>query len=472
MCKHIDILLVTATTIETRAVLDAAYAITGQSPKAVERGNRTYQDFGEINGANVWLVQTEMGSSGPGGSLDTVGEALRVIVPYAVIMLGIAFGTKKSNQKIGDILVARQLKLYEPQRIGESTVIERGDKAHASTRLISRLSNAQLTWNKTNVYFGLMLSGEKLIDNKLFLGQLLQHEPEAIGGEMEGSGLYVACLSAKKDWILVKAICDWADGKKGYKKHDRQKLAARNAACFVWHALQCIPWTKGERGTWKLRIEGNIHDFDSARLNKICNIIKELSQDITVNITGAGEGSIVLLLEGSDDGFERIKELFLSGHLSIELDCHVVGIGFEEEWFDEPEDTKLRFLLNQGRSMLRAENYNVAEQSLSEALLLAQSLGEKSIAASSFCNLGLVYEKLGDFQRAITLHHAALDLDLELGHERGMANHYYNLGRTYKKLDNYEQSQSFLQLALELYKKLDMEEMTKSVEWWIATNEP
>ena len=61
---------------------------------------------------------------------------------------------------------------------------------------------------------------------------------EAIGGEMEGAGLYVSCHDAKVDWILVKGICDWADGDKENNKEDRQQLAAKNATAFVLYALQ------------------------------------------------------------------------------------------------------------------------------------------------------------------------------------------------------------------------------------------
>jgi hypothetical protein len=58
---------------------------------------------------------------------------------------------------------------------------------------------------------------------------------------MEGAGLYVPCQTAKKDWILVKAVCDWADGRKSEDKTERQLKAARNAALFVWHALAHAP---------------------------------------------------------------------------------------------------------------------------------------------------------------------------------------------------------------------------------------
>jgi nucleoside phosphorylase len=54
---------------------------------------------------------------------------------------------------------------------------------------------------------------------------------------MEGAGLYAASTDRNVDWILVKAICDFADGKKRFKKHERQAEAARQAANFVFHAI-------------------------------------------------------------------------------------------------------------------------------------------------------------------------------------------------------------------------------------------
>lgn len=63
---------------------------------------------------------------------------------------------------------------------------------------------------------------------------------------MEGKGLYVACHHAKVDWIMVKAICDFADGQKAHEQAERQAFAARNAAAFVHYALQFVQvdWTE------------------------------------------------------------------------------------------------------------------------------------------------------------------------------------------------------------------------------------
>ncbi len=55
---------------------------------------------------------------------------------------------------------------------------------------------------------------------------------------MEGAGLYVAGADHKVDWIVIKAICDWADGNKGVNKKARQQLAAKNAAVFLVESLK------------------------------------------------------------------------------------------------------------------------------------------------------------------------------------------------------------------------------------------
>ena len=166
-------------------------------------------------------------------------KGIEALAPSAVVMIGIAFGVNPEKQAIGDVLVSTQLWLYDLQRVGKDEIIPRGDKPHASARLVNYLRNAHPHWKGARVRFGLVMSGDELVDNVDRRDQLRRFEPEVLGGEMEGAGLYVACQDAKVDWILVKGICDWADGNKGGPDKDaHQALAAGNAARFVVHALQ------------------------------------------------------------------------------------------------------------------------------------------------------------------------------------------------------------------------------------------
>ncbi|MBV9231432.1 MAG: hypothetical protein JOZ18_19140 [Chloroflexi bacterium] len=249
--SHItDILLVTATEIEARAVLDCC---PGSGSFIIDK--KTYYDLGVIGDAKTCMVQSEMGSDGLGGSRFTVQEGIRALSPSAVIMVGIAFGVDAEKQHIGDILVSRQLVPYDPQRVssdanGKPTIYMRGDRVSAPLRLLDRFKVGLKTWQEPPyVQLGLILSGMKLIDNLNYRDQLRQSEPEAIGGEMEGVGLYEAAQHYNVDWILVKGICDWADGNKHQDKDIRQKEAATNAIRFTLHVLQ-------QRG---------FHDFGSSR---------------------------------------------------------------------------------------------------------------------------------------------------------------------------------------------------------------
>jgi nucleoside phosphorylase/tetratricopeptide (TPR) repeat protein len=299
-----DVLIVTATKVESKAVVEVIGGISGKAPEPVPIGDRMYQDLGIINNARVFLVQSEMGTGGLSASQQTIQKGIEALSPVAVIMTGIAFGIDYEKQAIGDVLVSLQLMLYELQRVGTDDgkikLTPRGDRPHASPWLIDRFRSADLYWDdsKFKVHFGLILSGEKLVDNIDFRKQLQEFEPEAIGGEMEGAGLYVACGGAKVDWILVKSICDWADGQKGKNKEERQRLAAYNAASFVLHLLQHAPLNREENplsrehieviadseiahlATPKLDTEQPFFDFDPPTKNEIfigrVNILDEI----------------------------------------------------------------------------------------------------------------------------------------------------------------------------------------------------
>ncbi|MDO9066992.1 MAG: hypothetical protein Q7W05_00875 [Deltaproteobacteria bacterium] len=54
---------------------------------------------------------------------------------------------------------------------------------------------------------------------------------------MEAAGLYASAARKKLDWIVVKGVADWGDGKK-HKKY--QKLAAA-ASCSLAHFVFSDP---------------------------------------------------------------------------------------------------------------------------------------------------------------------------------------------------------------------------------------
>lgn len=239
--RTVDVLLVTVADVERDAVLTAFRKETGHEAILSFGGYKTYYELGVVGGARVVMVQSEMGSVNPGAALSTVIFACDDLKPRAVIAVGIAFGVE--GTEIGEVLVSKQMHAYEPQRVstgknGEATSIPRGAVADASARLLDRIRSASAGWDRSKTRFGLMLSGEKLIDDLQFRDELTNRFPEAIGGEMEGAGTYSAAVQKNTDWIVVKAVCDWADGNKGKRKKQRQAIAAENSALLVLRAIK------------------------------------------------------------------------------------------------------------------------------------------------------------------------------------------------------------------------------------------
>lgn len=237
------LLLVTVNEHESKAVHDAFLEATGEEGIAVPLGGRLYHNLGTINGTTVYHAISEPGSSGSGGMQQTVERAISALDPGAVIAVGIAFGVNQNKQAIGDILVSKLLRLYELQRVGKrSKIVLRGARPDAPPRLLNHFRGfAQTKWKGANVRVGVLLTGDKLVDNVDYRNQLIKFETEAEGGEMEGAGLYVSSYDNKVDWIVIKAICDWADGNKEVDKEERQKLAAKNAVQFIIDSLKYAP---------------------------------------------------------------------------------------------------------------------------------------------------------------------------------------------------------------------------------------
>ncbi len=237
--ERIDVLLMTANIHEKAATLRL---MTPAPPRRkiarVRDGADTYY-VGRLGVHAVALVMTTTGTGGRDASLAVGTMAMAHWEPRAVIALGVAFGAHPSKQTIADVLISDQIIAYEPQRISRA-IIPRGPQPSSGPTLFNRFRDAS-DWrfarpDGTTVERreGAVLSGEKLVANRTFVEELLTRYPQAIGGEMEGFGVFGSADRAKREWIVVKAICDWGDLAKGDK---HQPLAAAAAASLVKHVL-------------------------------------------------------------------------------------------------------------------------------------------------------------------------------------------------------------------------------------------
>ncbi len=236
----IDIVILTVTDPEREAVLNFMRPWPGHREILMGPiGDTTYR-FGRFGNYCAAQVESTMSTSGSQGATLTAQEAMTHLDPKAFLLLGIAFGVDRKKQRLGDVLVANSIFPYDYSKIGGKNVVRRGEAIPCGEILSERFRTYRVNWKlnaggrRVKVFQGLVLSGDKLINDQEFRDDLLQEFPTAHGGEMEGHGAYAVAKKAKAEMILIKAICDWADG----HKNDRaQPFAAYTAASLASYVL-------------------------------------------------------------------------------------------------------------------------------------------------------------------------------------------------------------------------------------------
>jgi nucleoside phosphorylase len=215
---------------------------------------QVYHDLGVHNGAEVILMMSGQGISEAQAAAE---EACAIWRPRWLIGVGIAFGVDSKKQELNDVLVGAFSQEYESQRIEpDGTATPRGVPQSTSAmlgRLIKQLDNMKRPEKEQSgskgdskwptLRFGGLLCGNKLIDSLNYRDSLLKLYPNIIGGEMEALGLAAVAEKPqyRAEWIIVKAISDWADGtKKSSNKKRNQKSAASAAAKVIYELLYFV----------------------------------------------------------------------------------------------------------------------------------------------------------------------------------------------------------------------------------------
>jgi uncharacterized protein YjbI with pentapeptide repeats/transcriptional regulator with XRE-family HTH domain len=100
-------------------------------------------------------------------------------------------------------------------------------------------------------------------------------------------------------------------------------------------------------------LSGTIDTVNKAKLKAIEEHLRKISGDANLTFTDVEEGSIKITLEGSDDGIERLWELFESGELTEVLgipveDIQLLSDGLTQE--DNEKSRLIREIVTQGAS--------------------------------------------------------------------------------------------------------------------------
>ncbi len=194
----------------------------------------------------VIAFRCQMGALRSGAANERVTKAIQHFKPAVVLAVGVGFG-RKDKQQFGDVLIAQQVTTYESARVNrDGGLAHRSESVPAASAWLERSTQVALPGIHRRT--GLVLCGEKLVDNAEFRERLQHDFPLAIGGDMESFGVAMACMSADEQlrvgWMMIKGVSDWGDGDKagvGDAQGDAdQYQAAYRAAMVAYSAIHLL----------------------------------------------------------------------------------------------------------------------------------------------------------------------------------------------------------------------------------------
>lgn len=235
------ILLLTVNPRETDAL--RAVFCHAQAPEDFPRGDYPYQRFAPVIDAagrperEVIAFCCQMGSERSGAALQRVTKAIGHFEPAAVLAVGVGFGLR-DRQRLGDVMISTQVTTYEPARLNrDGSIQRRAETPAATTPWLERAVRIDLPGIQRRN--GLLLCGEKLVDNPEFRESLRRDYPLAVGGDMESFGVVTACNGhdrLKIGWLIIKGVSDLGDGDKnagGPMQADLDQYQAAYRAAMV-----------------------------------------------------------------------------------------------------------------------------------------------------------------------------------------------------------------------------------------------
>jgi len=299
-----DVVIITALKEEKEAVLNVlAQQKISVSTEKVE--NQTVYRATLLTQQNYSYKITLLAFNGM-GNLDASVATSKAITdwnPTYIILTGIAGGfQKKTERSLGDVVVAEQVAYVEGGK-EESSGFRSKPKVYPSANELLEVAH-HFDWqpsiqairpdksaSQPKVLFGDVISSEKVIKSLEANQTLQQMWPSACAIEMEGGGTAMAVYKSgkPKGFLLVKAICDWADDKKVDHWHE---YAAESAASFVIELLKTGPFQP--QSTTKSHLKQNMVPYINQQ-NEIESILATDAPQYYLLDAPAGYGKTVLL---------------------------------------------------------------------------------------------------------------------------------------------------------------------------------
>jgi nucleoside phosphorylase len=211
----------------------------GREYHAISLENRITFYLATYGKNKVAIVRTDQGARRTRRVLRPVQEKLQA---QYVIAVGICYGLRERNVKLGDVIVSKRIVDHSKKRAKKVDIIFHQSQNTAGTlynlfKMSGGFALPKSSDDYVNVKTGDIVSETTLVaDQKHKDHRILKQIPHALGGEMEGAGIMKLAGANHFEWIVIKAVADWGDGNKETCKK-WQPFAAVAAAKYVWFHL-------------------------------------------------------------------------------------------------------------------------------------------------------------------------------------------------------------------------------------------
>jgi nucleoside phosphorylase len=210
------------------------------------------------------VVVTLLHSMGNLQAAHATADLIREWNPRFILVNGIAGGLSKGAQDFGDVVASDSIIYYELAKIRSAGQEQRNRQFPADPTLLDGILNLSgSAWRRRlpprpdgamaddihpRIHVGPIASGEKVIAAVEAADELRSTHANLIAVEMESAGVASAAFSAVKKvgYLVIRAICDFADESKDDRWHE---YAAQSAASCLREFVESRPVPLSE-GSW------------------------------------------------------------------------------------------------------------------------------------------------------------------------------------------------------------------------------
>ena len=156
------------------------------------------ENEGQEEKVKVALLRCHEGSGVPGGSIVTTKNAVSVLMPKAVILVGTCSSLCPEETKLGDVVISAKLTTYGFKVVTNERELHNNIRTFASKRFLNLIKDAALGWEaplknpedrEVKIHSsGELLSVPEVINAEWRRKQLAENFPQAVAIDSEAEG--------------------------------------------------------------------------------------------------------------------------------------------------------------------------------------------------------------------------------------------------------------------------------------------